>query len=29
MREAMEMGWLAAQIHSKGDHPVTYNIDDF
>lgn len=29
MREAMEMGWLAALIHSKGDYPLTCNIDDF
>lgn len=23
------MGWLAGQIHAKGDFPLTYNIDDF
>ncbi|KAL4470843.1 hypothetical protein ABPG72_016389 [Tetrahymena utriculariae] len=29
MREAMEMGWLAALIHSKGDYPLTCHVDDF
>ncbi|EGR29563.1 thioesterase family protein, putative [Ichthyophthirius multifiliis] len=29
MREAFEIGWLVGLIHSQGDFPVTYNIDDF
>ena len=29
MREAFEIGWLSAYMHTNGDFPEIYHIDDF